>query len=128
MSNMKGSKFNQGLDKNIENNISSLITSERFVKLSPDIQSMAIENVTLIKQMESGKMGRLLGTKMPNMAVYSAFLICCLLLLFSGLDMFISCYLHKEFSLELTKIIIPVITMSLGYMFGKADTPEKNVN
>lgn len=115
---MKGSKFNQGL----------VITSERFVKLSPDIQSMAIENVTLIKQMESGKMGRLLGTKMPNMAVYSAFLICCLLLLFSGLDMFISCYLHKEFSLELTKIIIPVITMSLGYMFGKADTPEKNVN
>ena len=42
MSNMKGSKFNQGLDKNIEDNISSLITSERFVKLSPDIQSMAI--------------------------------------------------------------------------------------
>ncbi len=86
---------------------------------------MAIESVTVIKQMESGKMGKLLGTKMPNMAVYSAFLLCCLLLLFAAIDMLLSCCSESSFSLELIKIIIPVITMSLGYMFGKADSQER---
>ena len=109
------------LSENITTDIPALVGSKGFSKLDANIQKNLIDSVTTLKQIESGKMGKLLGTKMPNMAVYSAFLLCRYLLIFAGFAMFISCICCEPFNLELIKIIIPVFTMSLGYMFGKAD-------
>ena len=60
---------------------------------------------------------------MPNMAVYSAFIFCISLLLFAVVNMIFSwCSGASLVNMDLFKIIIPVFTMSLGYMFGKSDT------
>ena len=111
--------------KKIANDLSGLVDSKKFSNLDPDIQKNLIEKVTTFKQIESGKMAYFLGTKMPNMSIYSAFIICCILLLLTGIDLFISKICCKNLDLELIKIIIPVITMSLGYMFGNSNHKDK---
>ncbi len=118
------------LSQNISTEITTLVGTKSFAKLDADIQKNLIDTVTTLKQIESGKMGEILGTKMPNMAVYSAFLLCRYLLIFAGVSMFISWCCGETFNLELIKIIIPVFTMSLGYMFGKSEhnNDKKDVN
>lgn len=116
--------------KQIADNLANLVDSENFLTLDIDIQKNLIDKVAIQKQTESGEMGKLLGTKMPNMAVYSAFLLCRYLLILAGISMLISWCCGETFNLELIKIIIPVFTMSLGYMFGKSEhnNDKKEVN
>ncbi len=116
--------------KQIADNLANLVDSENFLTLDIDIQKNLIDKVAIQKQTESGEMGKLLGTKMPNMAVYSAFLLCRYLLIFAGVSMLISWYCGESLNFELIKIIIPVFTMSLGYMFGKSENnnDKKEVN
>ena len=112
--------------KQIADNLEALVNSEKFSILSSEVQKNLIENVTISKQIESGFMGKFLGTKTSNIAIFSALLLCCILIIFSIIVTLLSCMLNSPLDLELIKIIIPVITMSLGYMFGKSDNTIHN--
>lgn len=111
--------------KQIADNLSNLINSDNFSGFSSEIQKNLIESVTVSKQIESGIMGRFLGTKTSNVAIYSALLLCGILLLFALIATLLSCILNTPLNLELIKIIVPVITMSLGYMFGKSNNTTR---
>lgn len=101
-----------------------IFTNETLEILNPSAQKNFIDNV-LSRQIEGGFMGKFLGTKMPNMSVYSAFLFCLALLVFVIIDMcFLVCSGKSCLNMDLMKMIIPVFTMSLGYMFGKNDTRD----
>lgn len=104
------------------NPITEVVNNKNFVKILPEMQSKVIDNVAQTHKLEIGFMGKLLSTRMPNMAVYSSFLLCIVLLCFALMCILLSKYFCTSFIMELTKIIIPVVTMSLGYMFGKNDT------
>lgn len=106
--------------------LTGMISSESFSGLSAKIQGIAIENVRAVKELESGLIGKLLGTRLPNMAIYGSFVLSVffVLLILLCVCALIWCGLSCEFVLEVMKLTIPVITMSLGYMFGKKDSPE----
>lgn len=119
----RNASSNSKIGDNVAQEFSELFKSELFASASDDVKKATIENITISKQKENGLMGILLGSKMPNIAVYSALILCISLIIMSTLiAFFCNC---SEFFLELLKIIVPVITMSLGYMFGKKDTHEK---
>lgn len=106
--------------------LTGMISSKSFSGLSASIQGIAIENVRAVKELESGLIGKLLGTRLPNMAIYGSFVLSVffVLLILLCVCALIWCGLSYEFVLEVMKLTIPVITMSLGYMFGKKDSPE----
>ena len=112
------------MSTNKEHEIPSLVLSKNFKDLDYNIQAKTIESLENINKahIENGFMTKLLGAKMPNMAVYSAFILCCILLVFIIVIAIFSCKARESFIMDLVKLIIPVITMSLGYMFGKSDS------
>lgn len=72
-------------------------------------------------ELDSGTLGRLFGSRdnAPiNIAGFSVFLILTALILFTFVN------IHSNFlttTLEFWKICIPVITLILGFLFGKKD-------
>ena len=71
------------------------------------------------KAKEGGWVGKAIGTNVKNASINIAFILILLLLIYCALDMigrYLSC---KEFKYELFEIVLPVITLALGYIFGK---------
>ncbi len=122
----------QGLSLNAEimseagSELTRLVLTGDYRKLSDEIQNRTIESLETLKQLESGQIGKILGTRLPNMAIYGSFVLS---MFFALLILICVCALmceklSVEFVLEGMKLTIPVITMSLGYMFGKKDSPD----
>ena len=106
--------------------LTRIVLTDDYRKLSSEIQNRTIESLETLKQMESGQIGKILGTRLPNMARDGS---CVLSMFFALLILICVCALmcgklSVEFVLEGMKLTIPVITMSLGYMFGKKDSPD----
>ena len=90
--------------------------------MSEDIQ-VAIADEKTAKCEDRSILARIIGGKMPNIALNSAFILCCALII---MVIIITLSLKDNMlTLETVKAIIPVISMSLGYMFGKRDSKKK---
>ena len=71
------------------------------------------------KEKEGGFVGRVIGTNTKNATVNTAFILILLLLLYCIVDM-IGAYLRcKPFEYKSFDMVLPVITLALGYIFGK---------
>jgi hypothetical protein len=86
--------------------------SEKTTKPKPDKD----DNEMKIKELdlESGWLGRVFGSPRnapPNIA---GVVVVCLVLIAGGISFF-----QKENALECWRVVAPIITMVLGYMFGK---------
>lgn len=71
------------------------------------------------KEKEGGFIGRVIGTNTKNATINTAFILIILLLIYCIVDMvgaYCSC---KPFNYESFKMVLPVITLALGYVFGK---------
>ena len=112
-------KQNSVNDKLNHGNISDFVSPESFVKLDQEIQAQIINSVQDNKKQEAGLLGKIFGTKPVNIAMNIAFIICAILLLFVTIDIIRACILNQSFNLELFEKILPVITLSLGYIFGR---------
>ncbi len=106
-------------DKLEQDGISKLVASDSFAKLNENVQIELINSMQNTKKQEGGFWGRLFGTKPINVAMNIAFTICALLFLVVGIDFIRICIRKESFNMELFKTVIPVITLSLGYIFGK---------
>ena len=114
---MKKSSLN---DKLNQETISDFVSPESFVNLDQKIQTQIINSVQDSKKQEAGLLGKFFGTKPVNIAMNIAFIICAILLLFVGIDFVRACIINQSFSIELFEKVLPVITLSLVYIFGKA--------
>ena len=114
------------ISSNLNDTITGMLETGEFTRLSSKMQGLAIENVRIVRKLEAGWMGHLLGTRLPNMAIYGSFIlsILCVLIVIVCICATMCDKLNMDFSLEVMKLLIPVITMSLGYMFGKKDSEE----
>lgn len=99
--------------------IVSIANSENFTKLSDDNQVKIIEGINENKAKEGGFMGKLFGTKPENVSMYIAFILCMILLLYCGIDLIGSFFTGRTVNSELWNTVIPVITLALGFIFGK---------
>lgn len=70
---------------------------------------------------EGGKFGEWIGTNTKNASIHSALIICIILLTFCGLDLIKSFWPKQGINSEVWNLIFPVITLALGYIFGKGE-------
>lgn len=71
------------------------------------------------KEKEGGAIGRVVGTNTKNATINTASALIFLLLIYCVLDMISAYWVCKSFNYESFKIVLPVITLALGYIFGK---------
>lgn len=102
-----------------KNEYSDFLSPDSFVKLDAEIQDKIISGINDNKSKEGGILGRFFGTKPMNIAMNIAFMICAILFFIVVVDFIRICIQGESFNMELLKTIIPVITLSLGYIFGK---------
>ena len=107
------------LKKFDKNEYSDFISADSFVKLHVEIQDKIISGINENKGKEGGFLGKLFGIKPMNIAMNIAFMICAILFFIVVVDFIRICIQGESFNMELLETIIPVITLSLGYIFGK---------
>lgn len=99
--------------------ITSIIESDTFVNLNPNLQNKIIDTVHNDKEKDGGVMGKFLGTRPANASMHIGFIICVFLILILIIDFFHSYAINKDINMDLVNQIIPVLTLSMGYIFGK---------
>ena len=98
----------------------SLLESDSFLKLDPAIQKQIINAIKTDTEKSGGLLGKFLGTKRDNLAIHAVLIICLSLLLLIILDNLYAYITGAEINMELVNIIIPVITLAIGYIIGNS--------
>lgn len=107
---------------NTEDPMVSLIGSETFLNLDSDLQNKIIDTMTQSKAQSGGTMGKFLGTKTANVSMHIALILCGLLIALLGLDFVHAYCTGQAINMDLVNTIVPVVTLSLGYIFGKGSS------
>lgn len=99
------------------------ISERSFNKLSDEQKKIVLSgnNETQNKDKDSGWFGKIFGANTKNASIHIAFIICCTLLFFCGIDLVHSFMWKDGITQEVWKLIFPVVTLSLGYIFGKGE-------
>lgn len=107
------------LDKNSINGF----PMEAIDKLNEEQLQAVIDGKNAVdrNKLEAGKFGEVLGTNTKNASIHSALIICITLLIFCGLDLLHSFLPEQTANMDLWNLVLPVITLSLGYIFGKSE-------
>ena len=101
------------------NGFEDFVGSKEFSKLNPDIQAQIVNAVGGNKEKDGGVIGKFLGTKAKNACISIAFIVCILMVTMIILVFFTSHTDSKEFCSDLIQIFISIISVSVGYIFGK---------
>lgn len=112
-----GNGINQNLNES--DAIASIISSGTFVSLDPNLQNKIIDTVYNGREKDGGVVGKFLGNKFANAAINISFILCALLVLILIIDSIHSYLISESINMDLVDRIIPVITLSIGYIFGK---------
>lgn len=99
--------------------LASLVSPDNFVNLNSELQSQIIDSVSKNDPSKGGIMGKLLGTDSKNVAMNIVFLVCVLLIVVIILDVLHSHITSQSVNMELINCLIPVVSLSLGFLFGK---------
>ena len=102
-----------GLNHNINDHdsITTILSSKNFLNLDVNIQNKIIDTMHTDKEKDGGFMGKFLGTKSSNLSMHIALIVI--------IDMIHSYIIGNNINMDLISLIIPVVTLSLGYIFGK---------
>lgn len=97
------------------------IAEHSFNKLNDEQKNIVLASASLEKQkkQDSGIIGKLIGANTHNASINIALIICCILLVFCEIDLFHSFFPKQEITSEMWNLIFPVVTLALGYIFGK---------
>ncbi len=104
-----------------DESLTDILNSEKFTNLSEASQELIINTYNNKQEKSGGLIGKLLGTNTKNITVHMAFILCCIMLAFCGIDLIHSVLAGEGIQKEMWNFIIPVITSALGYVFGKGD-------
>lgn len=101
------------------NAIAALVESDSFLNLDPRIQKQVIDAVNRDKEKQGGFIGKLLGNKPVNLAIHAVLILCLALLLVVVIDNLHAYRVGESINMDLINIVIPVITLAIGYIFGR---------
>ena len=110
-------------DNALNTNSINGISETSFNKLNDEQKNIILAgfNDANSKDKEGGILGRLLGTNTKNASIHIAFIICVVLLAYCGIDLIHSFCPKANLSTEVWEKIFPVVTLALGYIFGKGE-------
>lgn len=103
-----------------QNNING-ISERSFNKLNDEQKSVVLSKQAELnsKTIDGGWFGKVFGTNTKNSSIHIALVLCVILLLFCGVDMVHSLMNDCPISGDIWNSVLPIITLSLGYIFGK---------
>ena len=104
----------------VQESLSGILASEGFGKLNDNLKGHAINSLQHMQEEENatGKFGKLFGTKTENTSLYIAFTISAALIIVGLIYILLpQCY-KGDSNLEFWKVIGPIITGALGFIFG----------
>lgn len=107
-----------------DNSVINAITAENFGTLPKDVQKSILDSLEKANQRDGGVLGKFFGNKKEIASMNIAAVICILLILICGLDVVHSILADKELHMDLISTIIPVVSLSLGFIFGKGGKNE----
>ena len=114
---MMGNGVNQNLNGN--DPIAVIMQSENFLNLDQNLQNKIIDTVYSDKEKDGGVMGKFLGNKPANASMNICLILCVLLIIILLVDIIHSYCVSEDINMELVNTVVPVITLSMGYIFGK---------
>ena len=101
-----------------------LLKSPEFMSLSDDFKATALESLKNAFEDETKKvagiMGKLFGNHSESTSLYIAFLIAALLIMVGLIYIFFPPEYKATTNLEFWQIIGPIISGTLGYIFGSS--------
>lgn len=99
------------------------VSNESFDKLNDEQKKIVLNgnNDAIAKDKDAGILGRFLGSNTKNAVIHIALLICIVLLFICFVDMIHAFATNKTITSEIWNLVFPIITLSLGYIFGKSD-------
>ena len=92
-----------------------------FNKLSEANQALIINGISDDKTKAGGLMGKLFGVNREIASMNIAALICFMLILICIVDVLSMIFTDNGLHMELISAIIPVISLSVGFIFGKGE-------
>ena len=100
------------------------VPEKTFYKLNDEQKNMILSgyNDSKNKDKDGGWFGRIFGVNTKNASIHIAFIICIILLIFCGIDLFASFSENNGITSEVWNLVFPVVTLALGYIFGKGET------
>ena len=100
------------------------ISEKSFNKLDAEQKTIVLtgNNETQNRSKNGGWFGKVFGINTRNSSIHIAFIICCVLLLFCGIDLIHSFLGDNTLTPEVWNLVFPIITLALGYIFGKGET------
>jgi hypothetical protein len=99
--------------------LSRVISNNNFAVLEKNLQGKIVDNIQKEKLAEGGFIGKFVGISLGNASINVAFLICLLLILLLAIDFGCSFIPGNTFNFELLNAFAPIISLSLGYIFGR---------
>ena len=103
------------------NSFTALVESEHFLQLDSTVQQQILDALSHENDEAGGIMGKILGSNPANLAVHVVLILCLALLLIILIDNIQAYRTSTPINMELISAIIPVITLALGYVFGKSE-------
>lgn len=97
----------------------NIINSDSFLTLDTETKSKVIAAISSEKAKAGGLMGKLFGTKTETTAIYIGFALTVLLVMLLVAVIFWARTDGGSANMELINAIIPLITLAIGYTFGK---------
>lgn len=99
------------------------IPEKSFNKLNDELKTIVLNgnNNSRIQDKEAGIFGKFLGSNTKNASIHVALILCIILLTICIFDMSHSFFTGKSITSDIWNLVFPIITLSLGYIFGKGD-------
>lgn len=98
----------------------SIINSDSFLTLNDETKNKVIAAVSSENAKAGGFMGKVFGTKSETTAIYIGFTLTVILIGLLVAVIFWACADDGSTNMELVNGIIPLITLAIGYTFGKS--------
>lgn len=106
-------------ENNISIDVASVIDREDFIKLDTAVQNKIIDGKREENKHKLGMVGEWFGTNPMQIAMYGALIIALIMLLIVLLDFICYRYSGYVMNMELVDKIFSIITLILGYLFGR---------
>ncbi len=113
-----------GINRNNDSVVIDVISSDGFSSLNKDVQKTALQAMNEGQERNGGLMGKVFGIRKENAAMHIAFLLCVALFLLCAIDVICSMCASGKASTDVLNIVMPVISLTIGFIFGKGSGKE----
>ena len=102
------------------------VTNEVFKSLSDEEKNIVLtgNNETQSKKQDAGYLGKIIGTNTKNASIHIALILSLIALVFCGLDLIHSFFCDNTLTSEVWSNSMPIVTLALGYIFGKSERKD----